>query len=433
MKNKHILSLPAKKTTALLLLLFFAIIGSGCQKQDDERTVIRFWHGIESPENNRLLQKKVDTFEKRNPDIRIELQNIGAQDRAMPRIMTAMSADRQPELLWFAPVYTGRIAASGKLRPAETFFKSDESFSPGDIYEGLLDSGKYNGKIYTVPFETNCLAVYYNKDHFASAGIEQYPKTWEELRSAAEKLSLQSDKDKEPERYGMLIPLGTQEWTVWSWQTFLWQAGGQILDESEKKPRFHLEEGIQALNFWIDMVHKDNSAVLSEPNAGYKIEPFLAEEVSMMINGPWNYPLLKDQEELNYGSFPLPKNKKQATNIGGENVFIFKSSPEKEAASWKFAKFIMSEEFQVEWAIQTGYLPVNKTAAESQRYEEFLDENPFIRTFVESMEFGKSRPAVEEYSRLSDRMGRALEKALHLREPPSEALKKAAEEAEDFL
>ncbi len=417
------------KLFAVLSLVFI----SGCGRGLSDRVVLRFWHGIESPENNRLLEKKVRLFEERNPDIKIELENIGAQDRAMPRIMTALSAGRQPDLLWFAPVYTGRIAESGKLFPAEKFIEKDTGFDPSKIYEGILDTGRYNGVIYTVPFETNCLAVYYNKDHFQEAGITELPRTWEDLRDTAIKITEHSAESDLIERFGMLIPLGTEEWTVWTWQTFLWQAGGDILDDTMTVPRFDSQEGIRALQYWIDLIHKYECAVFSERNAGYKLDPFLAGRVSMMINGPWNYPVLQQQDTVNYGSFPLPGDKKQATNIGGENLYIFRSTAPKEAAAWEFAKFIMSEEFQVEWAINTGYLPVNRLAAESAEYRQFLEENPFIKTFVDSMEFGRARPPVKEYSRISDRIGRAIESALYLRVSPVEALRKAAQEAGDLL
>ncbi len=420
----------------VFILFLTALTISSCAEReryaDDEITELRFWHGIESPENNLLLEEKIKTFEERNPHINIILENIGAQDSAMPSIMTALSADRQPELLWFAPVYTGRMAESGKLYPAEKFIENDTEFNPEDIYEGILESGRYDGRIYTVPFETNCLAFYYNKEHFSEAGIERYPQSWKELRQTARKLT-RHFREKGEDSFGMLIPLGTQEWTVWTWQNFLWQAGGEFLSDNMKEPGFNGRPGVEALKFWKKLVYEDESAVFSERNAGYKIEPFIAGKVSMMINGPWNYPELKEQDEINYGSFPLPENEKKATNIGGENLFIFRSTPEKEEASWEFAKFIMSEEFQAEWAMNTGYLPVNRKAAESEKYRRFLEENPFIKTFVYSMEFGKSRPPVKEYSRISERLGRALENALYRRKTPEEALNQAAEDSEDLL
>ncbi|MGM0442183.1 MAG: ABC transporter substrate-binding protein [Elusimicrobiota bacterium] len=413
------------KRTVIFLML--ALLFTGCQTgtHQKEEVTLRFWHSIENPKDNRLLRQKIAVFEDKNPGIKIKPENIGAQDRAMPKIITALSADREPELLWLAPVYTGKLAQSGKLLKAGKFLK-DPQFNAGDIYSNILESGKYKGEIYTLPFDTNNLAIYYNKTHFKEAGIKKLPRTWEEFRQAAIRLT-----QKDSNRYGFLIPMGTQEWTVWTWQTFLWQAGGSLLTD-KNQPAFQRKPGIEALKFWVDLKEKDNAAIFSAADTGYKLDNFLSGRVSMMINGPWNYTLLKEQDEIDYGSFSLPKNKKRATNIGGENLYIFKSTEKKEEASRKFAKYVMSENFQTDWAIQTGYLPVNKKATQSQKYSRFLSDNPFMETFVKSMEFGKTRPGIPGYSRISRRIGRAIERALYQKQTPEEALKQAAEEVENL-
>jgi multiple sugar transport system substrate-binding protein len=415
------------------LLVLILIFSSGCSKEGRKTVVIRLWHGIESPQNNSLLEEKVREFENLNPGIKVELQNIGAQDKAMPKIVTAVSAGAQPELLWYAPAYTGRLAASGKLLSAQDFMEVDKSFNRDDIYDGLLKSGFYDGKIFTVPFEANCLGMYYNKKHFRDAGIEKIPENWEEFMQTAVKLTVDADENGQPERFGFLMPLGTEEWTVWTWQTFLWQAGGDIISRDGKELVFHESPGVNALQFWVDLVHKYKCAVFSARNAGYKIDPFISGKVSMMINGPWNYPVLSEQNEVEYGSFKLPMDERRSTNIGGENLFIFRSNPDKEEASWKFAKFVMSEKFQVDWAIKTGYLPVSRRAAASDGYIDFLESNPFIKTYVDSMEFGMARPAIKNYSRISKRIGHAIEKALYRQMPPREALKEAYENSKDLL
>lgn len=351
----------------------------------------------------------------------------------MPKIVTAISSGMQPDLLWYAPVYTGTIAESGKLLAAEDLFKSDTSFDYRDIYPALLETGRYDGKIYTVPFETNCLAIYYNKKHFTEAGIDKLPETWDEFILTAQKLTVDKDGDGEPERFGFLIPMGTEEWTVWCWETFLWQAGGEILDKNTGKPAFHKEPGVKALEYWIDMLYISKCAVLSARNSGYKLDPFLSQNVSMMINGPWNYSSLKGQDHIEFGSFPMPRNVTGATNIGGENLYIFKSTDERQAAAWIFASYVMSREFQVDWAINTGYLPVNRKAAQDARYRKFLNNNPFVQTYIDSLETGRSRPAVPAYSRISKRIGNAIEKALYRKLSPEEALREAYEETLDII
>ncbi len=367
----------------IVLLFFTAILtfwAAGCGSENQKEKInLKFWHSIESPHNNQLLRQKIDEFEAANPGIKIVTDNIGAQDKAMPKIMNAMAAGRQPELLWMAPIYTGQMATSGKQLKSEIFF----------------DDPEFNSS-----------------------------NTWEEFRKSSIKLT-----QKDNNRYGFLIPMGTREWTVWTWQTFLWQAGGGLRTES-KRPVFGQPPGVKALQSWMDLKTKHEAAVFSAADTGYKTGMFLAGRVSIMINELWNVSVLKNQDRVDYGSFFLPDYKKRSTNIGGENLYIFKSNPEQEKAAWEFAKYIMSEDFQIDWS---GYIPVNRKAAESTEYVKYLEENPFMETFVKLMKFGKSRPPVPEYSRISIIIGQGIERALYLTQSPGEALREANKKVEDLL
>ena len=42
----------------------------------------------------------------------------------------------------------------------------------------------------------------------------------------------------------------------------------------------------------------------------------------------------------------------------GANICIFKSTPEKEMAAWRFINHFTSPPVTARWATQTGYLPV---------------------------------------------------------------------------
>ena len=96
-------------------------------------------------------------------------------------------------------------------------------------------------------------------------------------------------------------------------------------------------------------------------------------------------------------------------------------------------KFIMSPDFQVDWAINTGYLPVSKSAANSAEYQAFLQANPFMKTYNEQMAIGKTRPSISQYPAISATLGKYLEAALYDKYSSQEALDKAAEETNKLL
>lgn len=436
-----------KKILALLSLTLVLFIACGKKGENakgedksstNSKVEITFWHGIESPDSVAILESKIKEFESKNPNITVKAQNYGAADQVNGKIMTAIAGNKAPDLMWWAPAYTGQLAKTGKLVKVEDFIKSDSSFKKDDVYQGLWDVSTYKSEIWTVPFSANNLGLYYNKKDFKEAGIEPNSiKTWDDLLVAAKKLT----KDG---KMGFQVPLGNTEWTVWTWQTLLWQAGGEFLSPNSDKSMFNSPAGINALQFWTDLVQKEKVANFSEPDAGYKTDDFLAGRVSMMINGPWNYGVLEDARKNNgfeYGVIMLPSAGKyaadgkgiNATNIGGENLFLFKSDEAREKAAWEFSKFIMSADFQVEWAIKTGYLPVSKSAAADAKYQDFLKENEFIKTYSDQMQYGKARPSIPEYVKISEYLGKEIEKTLYNKQDAKTSLERAAKYTDDLL
>jgi multiple sugar transport system substrate-binding protein len=108
--------------------------------------------------------------------------------------------------------------------------------------------------------------------------------------------------------------------------------------------------------------------------------------------------------------------------MGGENLFLFKTNSDRERASLRFLEYVLSEKFQTEWALKTGYLPINIKAQQSKAYQEFVALNPALKVFLDQMKYARSRPIIPKYSRLSENLGRAIEASLLNRRTPQTAL-----------
>jgi multiple sugar transport system substrate-binding protein len=225
----------------------------------------------------------------------------------------------------------------------------------------------------------------------------------------------------------MLLPLGKGEWTVFMWLPFLWSSGGELSDAHSaarsKDVNLVSEGATRALQFWRDLI-EDGSAVLSLPDRGYDMNRFLTGKVAMQCSGPWTLGELK-RTGVDFSVFPMPSEAREATVIGGENLFLFKTTPEREQAAFTFAEYVMGEEFQTQWAMGTGYLPMNLKARDSEAYRAFLERQPAVKVFLDQAEYGRSRPIFRGYSRISEKLGRAIEAVLLGKSSPAEALKDA--------
>lgn len=399
----------------------------GVVQQSYAGVKLTFWQALESQESADLLKSKMKTFQEKT-GIEVDVVNYGAADQANSKIMTAVAGNKAPDIMWWGPMNTGQMALTGKLVKIQDLIEKDPSFDKADIYQGLWEGGSYQGTIWTFPFAANNVGIYYNKAHFKEAGLDPAGlKTWADLKAYAKALTTK-------DHIGLQLSIGSGEWLTFSTLLpFLWQAGGEFITADGKQVKFDSQAGIDALNYLSSLVNKEKCAKWSEVGAGFKPDDFMAGRVSMMICGPWNLGKLQEQKNVDYGAIFLPKKAVNATDVGGENLYLFKSTAEREKAAWEVCKFIASPEFQVDWAKATGYMPISKSAANDPRYKDFLEQNPFIKTFSDQMQYAKARPALPAYQKISDEFSKAADLVFYQKLSAKEALERAAKKSNKFL
>jgi multiple sugar transport system substrate-binding protein len=395
---------------------------SGCQQstpKDNGVIHLTLWQSINPPENRDVFQELVDRFNRNHPDIQVE--SIFQPEPQLLKILTAFAGNALPDILLSYPEYTGQFSEIGAIRPLDDWL--DKFPIKSDIRPNLLLGMQLNDHFWSVPIHTSNIGIFYRPKLFQAAGITEPPKNWEELRQVARKLTIDRNGDHRPEQYGILLPLGKGGWTVFSWFPFLFGAEGEVV--SNNRPNLTHPGAIAALQFWQDLI-QDGSAKLSAPEQGYEEGDFLAGRVAMQITGPWTL-IMKSQ--VDYQVLPIPAGVRPATVTGTGSLFVTKSTPAREQAALKFLEYILSPEFQTEWTIKTGFLPVTFTSAQSNDYQQFIHKKPFLKVFFEQLSVAHSVPGIPGYSRLADSLGRAIESTLM----GKSSAQKALQEAQDRL
>jgi len=414
--------LKTKQIFFVGLMTLFLLL-TGCQNfltssQPSNVTKLTLWHGINPPPNRDVFAELVEQFNERHQQLEVEQLYIGQPDAQLPKILTAIVGDVPPDMLWFVPQLTGQLVELDAIRPLDDWLNN--SPLKDEIDPVLFQSMKLNGKTWSIPFGTNNAGIFYRPSLFKEAGIETVPKTWEELKETAAKLTKDKDGDGRIDQYGMFLSLGKGEWTVFTWLPWVYSANGDLLNENQQ-PGLVNQGTIEALELGSNLV-ENNIAMLSAPERGFALDNFLSGQAAMQITGPWTLGQLSELD-VDYDVFPFPKKEKQAAVLGGENLFVFKTNSEREQACFKFLEYVLSQEFQTEWALRTGYLPVNVSAQQSEAYQEFVEENPVLNVFLDQMKRSQVRPIIPNYSRLSENFGRAIEASLLGKKEPKEALK----------
>ena len=152
---------------------------------------------------------------------------------------------------------------------------------------------------------------------------------------------------------------GNQAWDLLhNWAILLWAWGGDLTSPDLKKATFNGPEGIEAMNWYVDLVRNGlaskSCAEYNQPDAD---AAFINGNVSMAFMGPWNIANIQhDNPELNYGVVEPPKGPKaRAAFSGGSNLAILASSrAEEDAKTW--IKFLLRKDNLVSYTSELTYI-----------------------------------------------------------------------------
>ncbi|MEM9906787.1 MAG: ABC transporter substrate-binding protein [Cyanobacteria bacterium P01_D01_bin.44] len=402
------------------MALLLGVWLSGCQPSAPADGVVHLtlWQGIGPPSNREVFQALVAHFNETHRDIEVDSLYVGQPDQQIPKILTAVVGNAAPDLLWYLPTFTGQLVELEAIQPLDDWFA--QSPYRDTLDPALLATMRFEDHLWSVPFATNNAAIFYRPSLFEAAGVAAPPKTWDELRQVAQRLTRDTNGDGRIDQHGIFLPLGKGEWTVFSWLPFIYSAGGHLIDQGQ--PDVVNDGAIAALQLGADLIHA-GSAELSAPERGYDIEQFMSGKVAMQITGPWVLPQLKSAG-IDFGVFPFPVDQRPAAVLGGENFFLCQTTSPKTQAAQTFLNYILSPEFQVPWALQTGYIPINRDVRNSQPYRDFVATRPSLSVFLDQMNSAYARPMIAQYSKLSENVGRAIE-ATFLGESAQAALETA--------
>ncbi|MEU8694075.1 sugar ABC transporter substrate-binding protein [Streptomyces sp. NPDC048665] len=279
--------------------------------------------------------------------VTIEQQSVPAA-QVMTKALRMASSESLPDIVQFDASEMPTFAEAGGLIDLRTL-----GLGTDDIPQGIVNFGSYKGTYYGAARSVNTLALFYDKDVLAKAGLK-VPATWAELRETAKKLT-------HGRRYGLALSAGGAEDGVFQFTPFMWSNGGD--ERRLDGPRV-----VEALDFWKALL-KDASlskSTVSWTQADVN-DQFMAGNAAMMINGPWQVETLDTKKSLHWGiaRIPVPKpGDKSVGPLGGAVLTVPNTGDrarEKEAA--RIIGCLAGEKEQLTYALNSWMVPADEKAA----------------------------------------------------------------------
>ncbi len=404
-----------------VLLLILAL--AGCQPRAKDEVV--FWHVMGGP-LGKTLDSMVADFSKEDPGQKIDPISMGSYTALSQKLMASVAAGNEPLLAQSYEAWTSQLLEKDAVKPFGDYIaQMDDTNYLSDFFPVMLAECSRKGKLTSMPFNKSVPVYYYNKDLFVKAGLdpERFPATWDQFIEAAKKLTLDSNHDGTPEQWGTAFPTGA----AWMFQCLVLQNGGEIFSADGREVVFDSPEGIEALQYLVDLIYKHKVAFLT---TGFEHQnDFLSGRVAMIQSSSASLAYMSLQKiPFNMGIAPLPMKKRRAVVLSGTNIIMFRK-PKEDLMSrgWGLVKWMMEPANTARWSAETSYLPVRRSALNEKILKEKFVRYPGLESAYSQLEYAYPEPneVIWNIGRsIMDEDG--LQPALKGFKTPAEALHKAA-------
>lgn len=355
-----------------------------------------FWAAL-GGNNGTILEGFVNDFNASQSEVQVKYEFQGAYADTEQKFLAALAADQVPDLVMLEISRIPGFANTEALLPLDDFAAGPDGIDLDDFAEALLNESMINGKLYSLPQARSMPVFYYNKTMFEEAGLDssQAPQNWDALRDAA--IALTKDDGSQ---YGFGIQIGNP-W--WYFQQAVENNGGDVSRADPTcQPTFNEAAGVEALQWWYDLVYKDNAAKIY-PGQGLTTweqlqADFISGKVGMMyITTGWMGNIETNSPfEVGVGMLAAGPTGVQIAPTGGNGLVIPATAPaEKQEAAWKFLKWLTDTPQTAAWAMATGYMPLRLSAMEDPALQAYFVERPNFQVAVAQMAQASSFPCIK--------------------------------------
>ncbi|KRQ87618.1 Multiple sugar-binding protein precursor [Caloramator mitchellensis] len=368
-----------KKSISILiaLLMVISLALTGCGKKETAETnnqetqttqetkqkvTIEFMHSQPEEERVSTIQKIIDDFMAKNPDIEVKQVPV-PEDTYMTKLTTLISSQQLPVLME-SNIDWGRLLYAEGVLDTAAHTEVIDAKGKDAFFKGALeilqapDKPEYIG----VPVSGWVAGIWYNKALFEEKKLAP-PTTWDNILKAAKALH-----DPSKKKYGIVFATEESDFTEQTFTQIALSNNAELFDENGN-PKFNSPEMKEAIKFYKELYKyspKGSNGVTQVKDA------FVGGNAAMAIYSTYIMPALYEQKMADKIGFAVPE-KKTAAGFGMLTTIAISNmaKPEEREAAKKFISFMLEKESNITWLHMSpgGANPVLKEIASDEQYK----------------------------------------------------------------
>jgi multiple sugar transport system substrate-binding protein len=391
------------------------------------------WHLAEK-QWGASLRESVKAFESAHPNIKVDAQPVSLAERNA-KYATAFEGGMGPDIYHVDDNSTALFIDKGYTYDVTPLLTKEGKAFKDLFFDSSWELLRRGQTFHGLPNNIAAMVLNYNQQMFKDAGLdpEKPPKTWEEFREYAKKLTRDTKKDGRIDQWGAGFVFGKASFHL-RFTSILYSLGGRYLSDDFKKSLANSPDVVKAVQFLTDMQNVDKAFPPGIVNAGaHDVRILMANrKIAMMVESIWTNPILDSVNP----EFKAAQTMRVAPMPGKPATCAFASSwlmnknTKQAAAAWEFMKFMSSRErLQKDWDDNT-MLPARKDVATQYRP---LISNPFAKVVASQIPNSIFVPQIKEWPEIEDIFRASVQSALTKEMGVKEAMDKANQQIQEIL
>jgi multiple sugar transport system substrate-binding protein len=343
-------------------------------------TTLKAMYWSASPEDHQVFLDVFGDFEKRNPGVKIDFDDVSSTEFAQV-LLTRIVGGTPPDVVKLHASFILNFTQAKQLNDLTDMMKSDKSvFLPTQ-----LDFWADQGRNFGVPYYSGSSFIFYNKSLFQKVGArtpEEHEKagtwTWETLRQLAREVTTGTGAEKTFGWDAAQNAVNLQFYTC----VPIWCNEAEMVNKEETAWLVDDPKIVEVMQWHADMLLKEKSVPLSSDLQGITWL-FRTGRLGMAWAGRFRSTELV-KAEFDVGMVGVPKGKVGPINRDGPNGTGLPAGTKNLDASYKLAMFIGSPEAAPLYLGSGATQPVRIDLLESDVFKKSIKPFERIEVFNES-------------------------------------------------
>ncbi len=335
--------------------------------------------------------------------------------RMRERLVEMVAAGTAPDISLLDSAWLAEFAAMGYIVPLDDIAPGWEEEHAPDLLPAAVAANRYRDRLVALPANVDVTVLWYRRDWLEAEGLAP-PRAWEDIIAIGRHFQRADVRARYgADVYGLLFVGGRRggETTTYQLLPFLWAAGGDLIAGGHVM--VNSKATVRFLAFLRDLIVRYR--VTPPEVTGYKWNQaallFAQRRAVMAVGGLYEIALMREargwtEEDFlkRVGMAPLPAGPGgQYATLGGMSYAIFRQSDRPEIALRFLEYTARPEVVRLFWRT-------------SQRHVAWLHLTPSARlapllaASAHLLAYGRPRPALPEYTRVSEQFRWLVEEAL---------------------